>query len=314
MAVNPRPHSSIICSLCEGKYAFGLASLINSCIANGFKGLFYVAVRNELPFWINKFKKQNNEFIINENCAIKFEQVSWEYHLSYYKPFLIKKILENNLNSAVFYFDPDITLECDWRFFEDWVEIGVTLCTDGNYPILGKKHPWVMAWKSFFDIDEIKAEGDMVPYVNSGFIGLKASQLDIIKTWIKFTDLLISKGHNLNSFGPTLNWYKQKRAFSVCGDQDILNAVLTSQNFDVSLIGLEGMGFNGSSYLMFHNIGKKTWDKNFIKEFLKNGNKISMADDSYLKYSEGIINPYNSLQLFALKINIKITKLLQRVL
>jgi hypothetical protein len=314
MVVKPQTYSSIICSICEGRYAYGLASLINSCIANGFKGLFYIAVRNELPFWISGFEKQNNEFIINENCSIQFEKVSWEHHLSYYKPFLIKNLLEDNPSLAVFYFDPDITLECDWIFFEDWIKIGPALCTDGNYPVLGKKHPWVMSWKNFFDIKEIKADGDTVAYVNSGFIGLKASQLDIIKTWIKFTNLLVSKGHNLKSFGPTLNQYKRKRAFSVCGDQDILNAVLLSENFNISLIGLEGMGFNGSSYLMFHNIGKKTWDKNFLKEFLTIGARISMADDAYLNHIQGTINPYNSLQLLVLKINVKITKLLQRIL
>jgi hypothetical protein len=308
-----KSQSSIICSLCEGRYAYGLASLINSSISNGFKGLFYVVVRGKLPFWAANLEQKDDFFILNNECSIKFEEVFWEHHLSYYKPFLIKNILSKHPDSSVFYFDPDITLECDWSFFNDWVAIGPAVCTDGNYPVLGKNHPWIISWKNYFDIKEIISEDSMVPYINSGFIGINASHLDIIETWIKFTDLLICKGHNLKIFGPTLNQYQQKRAFSICGDQDILNAVLLTADFNISLFGTEGMGFNGSSYLMYHNIGKKTWDKNFIVEFLKSGSKISRADDSYFQHINGTIKPYSSLKLFLVKMNVRLTKLFQRV-
>lgn len=314
MVADLKKNNAIICSLCEGRYAYGVASLVNSAISNGFSGQFYILIRDDVPFWAVHFEQKDDKYILNEQCTIKFERVVWEHHLSYYKPFLLKNLIEKFPDSSIFYFDPDITIECDWNFFIDWVKIGPALCTDGNYPTLGKKHPWVISWKNLFDIEKETIEGEVIPYINSGFIGLNSSHIVVAETWIKFTNLLINKRHNLKTFGPTLKKYKQKRAFSVCGDQDILNAVLISDNFDISLFGIDGMGFNGSSYLMFHNIGKKTWDKNFFIDFLTTGTRISAADDSYLKHLKGTINPYSKLKLMTLKANIAITKLFQRIL
>lgn len=314
MVAEQKNNKSIICSICEGKYAFGVATLINSAISNGFQGTFYILIRDKLPFWVNNLKKKENTFILNDHCSIKFESIKWDYHLSYYKPYFLEKLMSKNPSANVFYFDPDITIECDWNFFLDWVEIGPALCTDGNYPTLGRKHPWVASWKHIFDIKTDVINSEIIPYVNSGFIGLNFSQINMVKTWIKFTNLLIEKGHNLKNFGPTRIKYKQKRAFSICGDQDILNAVLISNNFGISLFGVDGMGFNGSSYLMFHNIGKKTWDKNFIRDFLTTGTRISSADTSYLKYLRGTIKPYSNSKLMLSKVNVAITKLLQRIL
>jgi hypothetical protein len=314
MGVNTKNSSSIICSICEGRYAYGLAALINSAIKNGFIGQFYIIVGNEIPFWTIDLIKEKDTYKINDNCTIEFEVINWDLHLSYYKPYLLESLLTKNPNSDVFYFDPDVTIECDWNFFKDWVSIGPALCSDGNYPILGKRHPWVASWQKLFNIDKNIINSEIIPYVNSGFIGLNSKQIDITKRWIKFTELLINNGHNLKSFGPTLKEYIQKRAYSICGDQDILNAVLISKDYEISLFGVDGMGFNGSSFLMFHNIGKKTWDKNFIKDFLISGTRISVADDSYLKFLQGDINPYKNIELKLIKINVTITKLIQRIL
>lgn len=304
----------IICSICEGRYAYGVGALINSSIKNGFRGQFHVLIKDELPFWAKHLKKTEGNYFINDYCTITFEKANWGYHLSYYKPFLLDSLIKLNPNSTIFYFDPDITIECDWNFFLDWVDIGPALCTDGNYPTLGKNHPWIVSWKNIFNIEKTKIFSDLIPYINSGFIGINSTQTDLIKKWIGFTNLLIEKGHNLKSFGPTQNKYSKERAFSICGDQDILNAVLISHDYDISLFGVDGMGFNGSSYLMFHNIGRKSWEKNFLKDFLITGRRISPADDSYLKNLKGTINLYSRRKLMMLSINIAITKLLQRVL
>lgn len=314
MEDRPENSSSIICSICEGRYAYGLATLINSAVSNGFVGKFHIIVGNQIPFWASDLTKEKDNFIINENCTIEFEHVDWGVHLSYYKPYLLERLLADNPNAKVFYFDPDVTIECDWDFFLDWVSIGPALCSDGNYPILGKRHPWVECWKKLFNINNNVNKSDIIPYVNSGFIGLNVTQIEVVKTWIEFTEILINNGHDLKNFGPTLKKYKQKRAYAICGDQDILNAVLISQDYEISLFGVDGMGFNGSSYLMYHNIGKKTWDKNFIKDFLTSGTRVSIADDSYLKFLKGVLKPYSDFDYRLIKLNVAITKLLQRIL
>ena len=49
--------TSVVCTLFEGNYEFGVASLINSLYVNGFKGSIFVGFKGDLPFWVNNLNE-----------------------------------------------------------------------------------------------------------------------------------------------------------------------------------------------------------------------------------------------------------------
>ena len=307
---------TIICTICEGRYAYGLASLINSCLSNNFTGDFHVAIKEELPFWINQFRKiDSNTYEINSSSSITFHKTNFPYHLCYFKPFFIRDLLAQNENFNIFYFDPDITILNDWQFFEDWLAIGVPLCVDEVYPVIYKKNPWVMEWQNTFTFKIEGNDNELLPYINSGFIGVNSNHIELVNCWCNFTEILALKNHSLINFGPTILKYKQSRSNAFCSDQDVLNAsLLACKKISYSIIGKEAMGFSAGIYIMLHNTGFKTWNKNFIKMLILKNQRITLADESYLRNSNTVIKTYSIFKLRLLKLNMIITKVLQRIL
>ena len=305
----------IICTICERDYAYGLGALLNSIINSGFKGKIIVGIRDELPFWTNQLVPNGENSYYLDHIEIEFVKCEWEDHLSYYKPFLIKNIYERYNDSKIFYFDPDITIIADWNFYRDWSDCGVPLCVDQSYTLLGYLHPWVKKWEQIFEIDLTCDSRSLNPYVNSGYLSIKNSEIELIDLWISLTKKLKTLGHDLKNFGVTKKIYQlSRRANPILTDQDIFNAaILNLKNLPISIIGQEAMGFIPGGYIMLHNTGIKAWNKNFLYIFIKNGAKIGQADESFLKYCTGPIKLYSKMRLRFKTTNLKATKILQRL-
>lgn len=310
------PKKTVICSIYEKDYEYGLAALINSVISCGFKGEIAVAYKTKLPFWVRQLKNASGYNIYELNgIKISFIKIDYHLHLRYYKSSFILDLLKEGTTEKVYYFDPDITVLGDWQFFEDWLDYGVSLCIDQSYPIMPFSHPIKRKWMEIFE------QGlNITPlykndyYINSGFIGIKSTHQPLIELWQNFIDYLNNNGHNLKDWKSTQVVYKgRKRLNTFGGDQDILNAALMFSEVEISVIGQEGMGFIPAGYLMYHNTGIKTWNKFFIKNFIKNGNKFSEVDQSYFLNSYSPINLYNKKQRALKAIDISLVKLLQRI-
>ncbi|WP_423149081.1 hypothetical protein [Rubrolithibacter danxiaensis] len=309
---------SIAFTLFEGDYEYGVGVWINSLIDNAFVGRIVVGYRNALPFWINQLEKnEDNYYSIKRfsEIQLEFRRIDFNHHLRYYKPFLFEELLEEYPDANIYYFDPDITVIGDWQFFEEWIEYGVCLCLDDCYSIMPFSHPHKQKWLKLFPVNPENINYRYDYYINSGFVGANKNHESLIKEWKKFILHLISHSHNLKKFGPTQGRFKKSiRLEDIGGDQDILNAVLCANKTEVSLIGREGMGFIPGEYLMMHNTGIKTWRKNFLKEFIRKGIRVSSSDKSYLHYSFCPINIYPNRWTFRSKnLNKNLTLLLQRV-
>lgn len=302
-------YHSVVVTLYEGHYHYGVASLLNSLINFKFEGLLRVGVKGGLPPWVNQLKKQSeNIYEVNTGFLLSFEEIDPGMHFGYYKPVFLKDTLQKFKNAEkVYYFDPDIVVIAPWEFYSDWADCGVALCLDNCFPYVNRNHPWRVKWKSLGN-GGAGMENNVDYYVNSGFIGLHRQDAEILDRWIRNTQTYKAQGGDLSRFEK-----EGHRAFK--GDQDILNATITlSGDIRFSIIGTEGMGFNFPAYLMAHSIGDtKPWKENFCKLLFRNGIKPSIAVKEYFKYCNSPVSPFGRLQYLGKKIDLKTAILFGRV-
>lgn len=309
---------SIIFTLFENRYEYGVGALINSAFACNFSGKIIVGYKGALPFWISQLNKKNDKYYLSnfKDIEIEFIEIETELHLRYYKPFFFEQLFKIYINYKIYYFDPDITIIGDWDFFEEWIDYGMGLVLDDCYPIMPYNHPIKQQWAKLYDYD-LENGSNFNYYINSGFIGCSINSLDLIIKWKNNILLLVQNGNDLTELKPAIKRTKtHKRLNSITGDQDILNATII-QNYNsikVSIVGPEGMGFIPAGYLMHHNTGIKTWERKFILDFLKRGSKISPANYSFQENSFSPINLYpNKITQNLRKMEILITQILQRI-
>ena len=180
--------NAAICTLFEGHYHYGVASLSNSLYNNGFRGTIYVGYRGTLPNWALKGKKGSVgkwETAVTltpaDGIILVFLPLITTYSLTNYKPDFMLDLWEGpaNLSEALFYFDPDIIVNDSWKCFEEWVNCGVALCEDIDSP-LQKFHPRRQGWKNYFKNFNIELDFKNPIYVNGGFIGVLKKDISFL--------------------------------------------------------------------------------------------------------------------------------------
>ena len=273
---------SVVCTLFEGNYHFGVAALTNSLYKNGFRGNIYAGYRGNLPKWANKAYENNicgwgNAKTLNVAIGLQLNFVLLEtkYHLTNYKPDFMLKLLNGPAQgtNAIFYFDPDIVLNAPWSFIEEWVSCGVALCEDVNSP-LPNFHPRRMAWRSKLKSYNINLHFKESQYVNGGFIGVNFNDFEFIDIWknIQETMSMFIGGLTKSSLEGESLAIEHSGPFAPFSktDQDALNCTIEAYNSTCSIIGKEAMGFvAGVSYLP-HALGNpKPWNWNFLSNSIK---------------------------------------------
>ena len=303
-------YREIVITLFEKDYHYGVAGLANSLVSSGFKGLYLVGYKGELPSWTNQLKKiSQNEFAITDDVTIKFEYLDITMHFGYYKPDFLKSVFLNYSGvEKVYYFDPDIVVIAPWSFYSSWVHSGVALCLDNAFPFVYHNHPWRTEWRKLAAMDN-SPYNNLNYYINSGFIGITPRDMVLLDRWISLTQRYKESGGDISQFEK-----EGHRAYK--GDQDLLNAAMTvSPEVKLSIIGAEGMGFNYPVYLMAHAVeGVKPWDAKFVKQILLNGIKPSVAAKGFFNNCQYPIMVYPKSKLRQKKLSLKIASALSRVL
>ena len=270
------PHQEIIVCLFDGSYNLGAAALINSIVKSEFKGLIHIGYRGALPAWANRLESSGeNQFYVTRDVVIHFKQVDTLMHLGYYKPYFIKEAFDIYKDAdKIYYFDVDVTVKAPWIVFSNWLENGSCLCLDNSFHFLHYSHPWRKQWKLL--APEYEKDFNAINYYfNSGFLGIERQSIALIDRWIYFTEKYIEIGGDVTRF------VKEKYNY-LKGDQDLLNAAITTSNVEVSIIGKEGMGFTLPATVMAHAIGEeKPWDNWFLKQLIKTGHKPNLADKAF---------------------------------
>jgi hypothetical protein len=310
--------NSVICTLFEGNYHYGLASLTNSLFANGFRGDVFIGYKGVIPFWANSAEAENN---INwdgaklyspiEGVNLYFLPVNTKEHFTNYKAEFMLKLWDGPAKNAVgmFYFDPDIVIKCNWSFYESWKSMGVCLVNEIVWNDMPSNHPKRMMWRKVAEKAGCPILNNLSSYINAGFIGISKENIGFLEILKNLID--VSKEHfsfNAELFFQSNNDYG---LFKV-GDQDLLNLAAMCSSFPLSIVGPEGMDFIGGGWIMSHAVGSpKPWNKNYFMSSL-NGLKPTNADKEYWKYCNFPIQLMSSFKVEFKKASIKTSSFIGR--
>jgi hypothetical protein len=287
-------HEQVICTLYEGDFQAGVATLINSLVHSGFKGLFRVGHRGKLPSWAASLPVRQDGLFQVGDAALSFETIKSNRHFGQYKPEFMRSLIDRGIaRRHLWYFDPDITVRCAWNFYERWVRHGVCICQDINGGTMASNHPIRAEWIA------LATDGDWGEplrrperYFNSGFVGMAIEQKAFLDTWIRAIRLANSAGVTLDQFQ---KGNRSQTFYTV--DQDALNITSMYAPVPFSIIGPEGMGWVNGGFTMYHSVGvQKPWRKSFLGALAK-GNPPSNADKHFLQCADGPIRPYSAGRL-----------------
>lgn len=294
--------NSIICTLYEKKYHYGLAGFVNSLVHYGFEGKVYAGYKqNEgLPEWsIISNKSGLSIMIVTEKIELIFIPEDTNYHFTNYKPAFLLKIMEFEKDAInFFYFDPDIVITQKWILFEEWVKYGVGFCQDVNF-YMPSNHISKKMWMDFASVLNFKEINKIDGYCNGGFVGLKRQHSQILENWKYLLDKSIELGYTkINT-----SWYEPddfSKVFGKTEDQDIMNLAMMVTDVPLSLAGPDAMGFQNGRRFMFHSIGSpKAWDISWRNVFKRK--KISLANIEFFKF---INHPINIKYIYGVKLKL----------
>ncbi|MCP9199572.1 hypothetical protein MKO06_06620 [Gramella sp. GC03-9] len=287
--------NSVICTLSEGSYHFGVAALINSLNTHGFKGEIYIGYRGELPEWAKNSetissKSRSLTIRITQGFSAVFMPLETDSHFAFYKPdFILKIFVERPEIDAVFYFDPDIVIKCHWKNFDSWAQHGVALVHEIVANDMPGTHPKRAEWNKVIKKANKEPVRYISSYLNSGFCGVTREYLEFVRIWKHIIEIgRIHYGLNVRK----LMSRDMTDVFAI-GDQDAFNMAAMCADVPISEVGPEGMDFLYGGIYMSHAAGKtKPWIKSYIYESLR-GNPPSLADKNYW------INVQHPLKLYS---------------
>lgn len=295
---------SVVCTLFEGHYHFGVAVLANSLYARGFRGDLYAGYRGALPPWyglatdnVDDLGPGGKTLQLEENFRLHLVPLETDRHLTNFKPEFMLQIWDGPAKDAMrmFYFDPDIVVVAPWVLFDEWVEYGLALCEDVNSP-LGENHPRREAWRKYYRKNGIALSFKVATYVNGGYIGLTTENKTFLNLWKliqKYMGSAIGGLHRSalsNTMIPELTG-----AFAPFGktDQDALNATLEAWGGKLSIVGKDAMGLIPGDILLPHAIGHpKPWQWNPLKQSFY-GRPPRRVDVEYWKHANGILQAHS---------------------
>ncbi|MBU6157567.1 MAG: hypothetical protein KGP35_00925 [Bacteroidetes bacterium] len=306
-----------VCTLYEGNYHFGVAALINSLVANQFKGDVFVGYRGELPPWFRIYQYIHHDFWgevvmmqLSDYTKVYFIKSKTTTHFTNYKPqFLID--LSKDLCArydAIAYFDPDIVVCRSWDYFEDWMQHGVAVVHDVIMHDMPTSHPLRKNWEQIIKQNNRTIQHYPQSYVNAGFCGLKKKYWDFPVLWndfieIAFADYKAEPSRLRTNPRPNPFFYP---------DQDSLNIALMCYIGNISELGPEGMGFRYGVVAMAHAVGSlKPWNKKYFRSFL-NGVAPTYAEKKYWEYANTSILVYSLLYYRMMKLKIRLFSFLGR--
>ncbi len=315
-----------VTTLFEKTHHFGVVGLVNSLHRQGFQGNIYAGYRGPLPDWAQKSEfnpslnwDQGRTLKIQNNILLHFIPLSTNYNFSNYKAHFALELIKGPCKETkrLYYFDPDITVDYPWSFYEKWVESGIAVCEDVLSP-LSEFHPTRTGWRKYYKDFRIDLKFKNPIFTNAGFYGLNQKDfgfLELLKKMMEYMAPVIGGLEHSNVSGGLSKLASAElenyAPFKYC-DQDAFNAALEAWNGNISYLGKEGMNFEIGVIKMSHAIGKvKPWNKSFALYFI-NGRPPTRADREYWKNMKFPLKAYSKEYVNLKNLAIKISRFLGR--
>jgi hypothetical protein len=286
-----------------------VAVIVNSIVRGGFKGLFWVGNRGALPAWTSQLKRREDGLFEVGEALLGFETIEGTRHFGQFKPEFMSRVIDQGIATKyLWYFDPDITVRCNWEFYERWVRHGVAICQEITMGTMASNHPLRCEW---MELATNAGWGEpyrlQERYYNSGFVGMDIVHRGFLDTWKAAVRLANAAGVKHDQF------QKGTRAqtfFTV--DQDTMNIATMYAKQPLTTIGPEGMGWVTGGFTMYHTLGrKKPWRKKFLRSAL-DGDPPVGGDKHYLQCASGPIQPYTPGKLKRLRLSAQVATLIGR--
>jgi len=300
----------VICTLFEGHYHIGFAVLLNSILRGGYSGLIYVGHRGELPPWTSQLKQLGPGLFETTNGArLAFELLTPDAHFTNHKPnFMLDLIQRGIATKYLWYFDPDITVRCSWKFLESWAAFGICLISDTTNGNMPPRHPLRCMW-----VEHALKAGwgepttEQTRYFNAGFVGLDVRYASFLERWRDGIAMAVKAGTDVTAF---MIGSREDTFFIV--DQDMLNLSTMYAREPISAMGPEAMGFVPGGFTMYHSVGiPKPWRKRFVRLALA-AKPPSNGDKHFLLCAEGPIQPFTPSELNSMRRAAKVGSMIGR--
>jgi hypothetical protein len=309
--------TSVVCTIFEKHYHYGLAALVDSLHKHGFTGEIYAGYRGALPDW-SSAALENNSLVwngarslkVNDTINIHFLPLTTDYHLANYKPQFMLELINGLAKSAdgIVYFDPDIVIKCKWDFFETWMSYGVSLVHEIISNDMPETHPIRRGWEKVIKSSNREVKRKITSYINSGFCAVTRQNVEFLEVWADIIQVAIREyDFKSNEFA-----HSQRSDLFFAKDQDAFNIAAMCSESPISELGPEGMDFINGGFTMSHAVGVgKPWKKSFITSALK-GVPPSSADKVFWSSVDGPLRPYSSSQIKTKKIALGVASLIGR--
>ena len=309
--------NSIVCTLFEGHYHYGLATLINSLYYRGYKGKVFAGYKGALPYWASAAKECKAQtwsgyyiLSIANDLEIHFLLIQTDWHLTNYKPEFMLQLWDTVAKDAeaLAYFDPDIVVKCHWSFYERWMKQGVALVHEIISNDMPPSHPIRLEWERVIECCGMKTKRKPHSYINGGFCGVSKKNIEFLYVW---KDVMATAakyfGLQPDKFMPT-----DRTHIFFASDQDALNVAAMCSESPISEMGPEAMDFIHGGWTMSHAVGSpKPWKKNFLSSLLK-GVPPSLADKEFWMNAEGPIGLYKPITIKSKRLSISIGNFVSR--
>ena len=290
---------SAICTLFEGSYHLGVGALVNSLCKYGFTGTVFAGYRGNLPEWVAQLPAipnaaGQNVRKVTEEVSLAFLPLPGTRHLANLKADFMLQVLDELSPEAdqVFYFDPDVVCIGPWSFFEQWVQEGVAIVIDGNFP-MPQRHPVRRAWHRYFEAHGMQFGGTAQDYYfNSGFLGVARADKNFLHDWKRIHDLIEPEGVLTLPIGLAgAPASKQHRSYPFwLPDQDALNVAADLEGANISPIGSEAMGWKQPYHFLLHACGSpKPWVDTVLREAIRGKSPEAIMFFRFLEFFAGPI-------------------------
>ena len=275
------------CTLGDGTFHYGTGALANSLHTAGFRGLFYIGYRGELPQWAGGRDRVD----LPGGMAVCFVRLDSDRNPNFEKArFMLDLLSQHPEHRGVAYFDSDVVVRAPWDFFEEWSTRGVGLCMD-KIAIVPEGHPWRAAWRDLaHDLGLETRPLDF--YCNGGFALVPREHAEFLELWRRAVDgvlshlLEVGESHSIK-FGDIEAPFHRS-------DQDALAIAMMATQVPLSVVGPDGMSFAPGSNLMSHAIHyPKPWQRQYVRDALRGVPPVH-AHREYWKHTEAPIQVFGA--------------------